>query len=58
MPSLDLGVVCDKSPRLTSRYCTQSAIMGKVLIGLWPGERIVDKVSRFVDIEESGINDS
>ena len=28
-----------------------------LLIGIWPGERIVDKVSRFVDIEESYIND-
>ena len=28
-----------------------------LLTGIWPGERIVDKVSRFVDIEES-CNDS
>ena len=28
----------------------------KLLIGIWPGERIVDKVSRFVGIEESCID--
>ena len=27
-----------------------------LLTGIWPGERIVDKVSRFVDIEESCID--
>ena len=29
---------------------------GSVLTGIWPGERIVDKVSRFLDIEESFID--
>ena len=29
----------------------------RVLIGIWPGGRIKGEVSRFVDIEESGLID-